>query len=146
MKIFVGGAGGFIGGHLVQYLLERQHQVVAVDIKEFSDWHQFHSHTNLRNICNDLRDNHKARITTRDCDEVYNLACNMGGIGFCEENQVDCGLSIEINTSLTKAIIENRPKKVFYSSSACVYNEMKQTEALSPALKESDAWPAQPDL
>ena len=79
-------------------------------------------------------------------DEVYNFACNMGGIGFCELNQFDCGVSIEINTTTAKLAVKYRPKKIFYSSSACVYNETKQTSADSAALKESDAWPAQPDL
>lgn len=144
--IIVLGGGGFIGGFLAKNFIDAGHNVTVVDIKDTKDWYQVHEQAN--NIVQDASkyDPMNEIFKAGKFDEVYNLACNMGGISFCELNQLDCGLSIEINTNLAKIIREHKPKKVFYSSSACVYNETKQTQSDSPALKESDAWPAQPDL
>ena len=82
---------------------------------------------------------------TEGCDEVYNLACNMGGMGFIENNKALCMLSILINTHLLMAAKEYNIKKYLYSSSACVYAADKQTETAITALKESDAYPAMPE-
>ncbi len=141
------GAGGFIGGHWVKHLLKKGYKVIAQDIKPFSEWYQIHSFTNVHSIDNsNASDLAVVTVLMYNVDEVYNFACNMGGIGFCEENHLMTGLSININTAIIKAALKHRPTKIFYSSSACVYNELKQKETDSTALKETDAWPAQPDL
>ncbi len=138
------GAGGFIGGHWVKHLLKKGYSVVAQDIKPFSEWYQIHEC--FRFELSNASDLSMVSNLMKDIDEVYNFACNMGGIAFCEGNHLLTGLSIGINTAIIKAAIQRKPKKIFYSSSACVYNETLQTETNSPSLKESDAWPAQPDL
>ena len=139
------GAGGFIGGHWVKHLLKKGYKVTAQDIKPFSEWYQIHNgvYAAANSNASDL-----AAVTALmyNVDEVYNFACNMGGIGFCENNHLMTGLSININTAIIKAALKHKPSLIFYSSSACVYNELKQRETNSPALKETDAWPAQPDL
>ncbi len=139
------GAGGFIGGHWIKHLLKKGYKVTAQDIKPFSEWYQIHNgvYAAANSNASDL-----AVVTALmyNIDEVYNFACNMGGIAFCEGNHLLTGLSIGINTAIIKAAIERKPKKIFYSSSACVYNETKQADPNSPALRETDAWPAQPDL
>ena len=73
------------------------------------------------------------------------MACNMGGMGFIENNKAECMLSVLINTNLLRASVENKVKKYFFSSSACVYNANKQKDVFVPGLKESDAYPAQPE-
>ena len=139
------GAGGFIGGHWVKHLLKKDYKVIAQDIKPFREWYQVHE--NCMNIDrSNASDLYTVSTFMKGTDEVYNFACNMGGIAFCEGNHLLTGLSININTAIIKAAIQLKPKKIFYSSSACVYNELKQTETNSPALREADAWPAQPDL
>ena len=138
------GAGGFIGGHWVRHLLKNGYRVTAQDIKPFREWYQIHDCRNVE------QSNASSEITVsrlmEETAEVYNFACNMGGIGFLEDNHLMAGLSININTAIIKAALKHKPSLIFYSSSACVYNELKQRETNSPALKETDAWPAQPDL
>ncbi len=139
------GAGGFIGGHWVKHLLKKGYKVTVQDIKPFREWYQVHE--NCMNIDrSNASDLYTVSTLMKDVDEVYNFACNMGGIAFCENNHLITGLSININTTIIKAALKHRPTKIFYSSSACVYNELKQKETDSTALKETDAWPAQPDL
>lgn len=142
---FVGGAGGFIGGFFVKSLIKKGYAVVTADIKPRHEWYQIHDEAE-NHFSTSLTDFKMVDTLIHGADEVYNFACNMGGIGFCENNHLMTGLSIEINTNLIKAALKHRPKKMFYSSSACVYNESKQTSTNNPGLKESDAWPAQPDL
>ena len=146
MNILILGGGGFIGGFMAKNKIENGHAVTVVDIKSTDEWYQVHPEAT--NIVQDAAVFKKMEsiFKTGKFDEVYNFACNMGGIGFCELNQFDCGMSIEINTTIAKLARKYKPKKVFYSSSACVYNETKQTSPDSVALKETDAWPAQPDL
>lgn len=146
MKILILGAGGFIGGFMVKNKTENGHDVTAVDIKPLTDWYQLYD--SVHNIEQDAScyENMEEIFEAGNFDEVYNFACNMGGIFFCETQQFDCGMSIEINTTVAKLARKYKPKKLFYSSSACVYNETKQNSPDVVALKESDAWPAQPDL
>lgn len=140
--ILVAGAGGFIGGHLVAQFLKEGNNVTGVDIKPFEEWYQNPRHENYSAVsyC-DLKEKRVCDQVTKDKDEVYNLAADMGGMGFIENNKALCMLSVLINTHLLQASKENGVKRYFYASSACVYNGelQKGTEA---NLKEEDAYPA----
>jgi nucleoside-diphosphate-sugar epimerase len=143
-RAVVCGGGGFIGGHLVAAL--RGHggyEVRAVDIKPFNQWHQKFSDVDSRIL--DLRDKEACRKAVRGTDVVYNLAADMGGMGFIENNKALCMLSVLINTHLLEAAREFGIERYFYASSACVYAANKQTDAANPGLKESDAYPAMPE-
>jgi len=148
MKVSITGAGGFIGGHLVNHCIEKGYEVCAYDIKPFEDW--FILNVNANNFSDkngDVTIIGVARHVVDYADEIYNLACNMGGIGFCENNHLLTGLSNSIHQNIIKSILEKEKKpKIFYSSSPCVYNENLQNTTNDVLLKESDAWPAQPDL
>lgn len=143
-KILITGAGGFIGGHLVKYFSQKSHiKVRAVDIKSLSDWQQVDK--KAENLILDLKDLKNCRIATKGIDEVYNLAANMGGMGFIEKNKALCMLNVLINTHMLIAATEAKVKRFFYSSSACVYALDKQAQTNISALKESDAYPAMPE-
>ena len=145
MNVLVAGAGGFIGGHLVKRLLdEGGHYVRTVDIKPFSQWWQVHeADVNYEKM--DLRHNIDCGCIVDRIDHVYNLAADMGGMGFIENNKADCMLSVLINTNLLQAAREAGVERYFYSSSACVYAADKQDSPDVTALKESDAYPAMPE-
>jgi GDP-D-mannose 3', 5'-epimerase len=142
--VVVTGAGGFIGGHLVSRLLQTGTvQVRAVDIKPFSQWHQmFDAAENLQLDCSRLE---SCEAATKGAWHVYNLACDMGGMGFITNNKALCMLSVLINTHMLKAALENGVERYFYSSSACVYAAGKQTNTDVTALREEDAYPAMPE-
>jgi len=141
--IVVAGGGGFIGGHLVRHFIESGEKVRSVDVKPKSDWYQLHGDADNRVLDLTLRE---ACMEAMDgASQVYNLAADMGGIGFIENNKAACMLSVLINTHLLMAAKELDVRKFFYSSSACVYAADKQTEAYVPALKEADAYPAMPE-
>ena len=142
-NILVTGAGGFIGGHLVKRLIDDGFQVVAADIKKLEDWFQLHNKS--KNYSFDLKDYDKCLKITPNIDGVFNMACNMGGMGFIENNKAECMISVLINTNLLRACIENKVKKYFYSSSACVYNAELQKDVYVKGLKEEDAYPALPE-
>ena len=142
-KILVAGGGGFIGGHLAKSLLNRGHDVRVVDVKPINQWYQ--RNEGAENIVANLEEKDACFSASEGCDEVYNLACNMGGMGFIENNKALCMLSILINTHLLMAAKEFQIKKYLYSSSACVYAADKQTDTTVTALKESDAYPAMPE-
>ena len=142
-KYLVCGAGGFIGGHLVKDLIKSGNEVVCADIKPMEYWFQFYD-TN-KNYSLDLKEYENCLKITEGVDYIYNMACNMGGMGFIENNKAECMLSVLINTNLLRACLVNKVKKYFFSSSACVYNGTKQTSTFIPGLKESDAYPAQPE-
>lgn len=148
-QILVAGAGGFIGGFLVKRLVDEGNIVYAVDIKPLKDWYQIHNCFNFPNL--DLKnfDNCNSLFIptgrTEGIDEVYNLAADMGGMGFIENNKALCMLSVLINTNLLMTSKEAGVKRFFYASSACVYNGDKQQDSLNPGLKESDAYPALPE-
>ena len=143
MKFLVTGAGGFIGGHLVNDLMAEGHEVVCADIKPEEYWFQYFSKN--KNYSFDLKDYDNCLKATQDVDGVYNMACNMGGMGFIENNKAECMLSVLINTNLLRACVVNNVKKYFFSSSACVYNAEKQKKIFIDGLKESDAYPAEPE-
>ncbi len=143
-KILVAGAGGFIGGWLVRDLLQKGHKsVVAVDIKPISEWYQVFESADNRVA--DLREYRNCFEVMDDVEVVYNLAADMGGMGFIENNKALCMLSVLINTNLIEIARLNNVKKYFYASSACVYRQGMQLEAHNLGLKESDAYPADPE-
>ncbi len=138
--IIVAGAGGFIGGHLTKALNTMGHKVRAVDIKPLNTWYQVHP--GVDNLVLDLRDKQNCHQAVNGCNEVFNLAADMGGMGFIETHKAACMLSVLINTHMLMASKDCGIDRFFYASSACVYNGEKQTDADNPGLKESDAYPA----
>ena len=142
-KYLICGAGGFIGGHLVSYLLKQGNEVVCADIKPLEFWFQLFK--NNKNYSLDLKEYDNCLKITEGVDYIYNMACNMGGMGFIENNKAECMLSVLINTNLLRACLINKVKKYFFSSSACVYNADKQKNNFIKGLKESDAYPAMPE-
>lgn len=143
-KVVVTGAGGFIGGHLVEYLLSKGYNdIVAADIKPLEHWYQ--KHKEVKNISTDVSVYENCLQITKGSGEVYNLAADMGGMGFIENNKALCMLSVLTNTHMLMASRENGVKKYFFSSSACVYAADKQTRTDITALKEEDAYPAMPE-
>ncbi len=139
-KVVVAGAGGFIGGHLAKKLNEMAHQVRAVDIKPLNQWYQMTP--GVENFILDLKLKENCYQAVHGFNEVYNLAADMGGMGFIETHKAACMISVLINTHLLMAARDEGVNRYFYSSSACVYNGEKQTDPDNPGLKESDAYPA----
>ena len=143
-KILIVGAGGFIGGHLVKKLLDNGNSIVSTDIKSKEYWFQdFENAENYYSM--DMKDINNCRKVTKNIDYVFNMACNMGGMGFIENNKAECMLSVLINTNLLIACKERGIKKYFFSSSACAYNKTKQEKVFIEGLKEGDAYPADPE-
>jgi GDP-D-mannose 3', 5'-epimerase len=142
--ILVAGAGGFIGGWLVRHLHEEGYtDLRAVDIKPLDEWHQVLPGVPSRPA--DLRSLEACEEAVRGVQHVYNLACDMGGMGFIEANRALCMVSVLINTHLLMAGKEQGVERHFYSSSACVYNIDLQRESTVTALREEDAYPALPE-
>lgn len=140
-KILICGAGGFIGGHLVSHFLKQGHKNIrAVDIKPLNQWYQ--KFDSVENLQLDLEKEDNCAVAANDAKIIYNLAANMGGMGFIENNKTLCMLSVLINTHLLLAAKKNNAEKFFFSSSACVYNGDKQKDPNITALKEEDAYPA----
>jgi len=139
-RIVVAGAGGFIGGHLVKELTRKGNKVRAVDIKPLNEWYQISEDAD--NLVLDLRIRENCYMAVNGYNEVFNLAADMGGMGFIENNKAACMISVLINTHLLLAAKECGIDRFFYASSACVYNGDKQTDPANPGLKESDAYPA----
>jgi GDP-D-mannose 3',5'-epimerase len=143
-KAVVCGAGGFIGGHLVQTLLNNGVDVIrAVDIKPLNDWYQ--SSNDVENLSLDLKDTESCLKAAKGTTVVFQLAADMGGMGFIENNKALCMLSVLTNTHMLIAARDQGVERFFYSSSACVYNAEKQTSPNVVALKEEDAYPAMPE-
>ena len=142
-RILIAGGGGFIGGHLAGSLLAKGHQVVVADIKRLDQWYQVHGEA--ENHVLNLEEKQACYEVMEGCDEVYNLACNMGGMGFIEFNRALCMISVLINTHLLMGARDLGVKGFFYASSACVYPDYRQDDTDVMALKESDAYPAQPE-
>jgi GDP-D-mannose 3', 5'-epimerase len=140
MSILVAGAGGFIGGQLVRDLEEQGFDVRAVDRKPFDEW--YYRSSAAENVTCDLKNKEDCYRVTRRIEQVYNLAADMGGMGFIEHNRALCMLSVLINTHLLLASHHNDVARFFFSSSACVYPYYRQSETHIEALKESDAYPA----
>ncbi len=142
--VLVTGAGGFIGGHLVADLLKRGFSHVrAVDIKPFEEWYQRFPKADNRQL--DLRERAACMAAAKGADIVFNLAADMGGMGFIETHKAECMLSVLINTHMLLAAREGGCRRYFFASSACVYAADKQTSSEVVALKEEDAYPAMPE-
>ena len=139
--IVVTGAGGFIGGHLVRDLHKNGNKRIrAVDVKPTHQWYQ--QLTDVECIVGDLKDKDRASAVCQGARWVYNLAADMGGMGFIEAHKVECMLSVLINTHLLMAARDCGVERFFFSSSACVYAAGKQRDPNVTALKEEDAYPA----
>jgi nucleoside-diphosphate-sugar epimerase len=142
--VVVTGAGGFIGGHLVRELQKRGHaKIRAVDVKPLGEWYQ--KIPGVENQVGDLSLLEACRAAAKGARTIYNLAADMGGMGFIETHKAECMLSVLINTHMLMAAKEAGSKQFFFSSSACVYNGDKQTDPNVTALKEGDAYPALPE-
>src|SRR5438132_766927 len=144
-KVAICGGGGFIGGHLADDLIRKGFKHIrVVDVKPKSDWYQVHPEA--ENIIGDMNLRGAAFDAVKGMDVVFNLACNMGGMGFIELNKGLCMISVLINTHLLMGAREHGVKRFFYASSACVYNADKQREKKRETfLKEEDAYPAMPE-
>ena len=145
-NILVCGGGGFIAGHLAKDLQKQGHNVRVVDKKPLEQWYQPVEGTEQLVLDLELREN--CMKAAEGMDMVYNLACNMGGMGFIENNHALCMLSVLINVHMLVAAKEHGIKDFLYSSSACAYPTFKQTEiksASDQALAEPDAYPADPE-
>ena len=118
-------------------------EVVCADIKPFEYWFQLFDE--CKNYSFDLKEYENCLTASKDVDYIYNMACNMGGMGFIENNKAECMLSVLINTNMLRASIKNNVSKYFFSSSACVYNGSKQQSTFIEGLKETDAYPAEPE-
>ena len=142
--VVVTGSGGFIGGHLVADLVDRGYKWVrSVDIKPLDDWYQVVP--GVDNIQADLKDKDACYRATREARFVFNLAADMGGMGFIETHKAECMLSVLINTNMLLAAKDYGVERFFFSSSACVYAADKQTSPDVTPLKEGDAYPAMPE-
>jgi len=139
--VLVTGAGGFIGGNLVASLRAQGYKRIrAVDIKPLPHWYQRFG--DVENLSLDLNEKLNCETSAKGARDIYNLAANMGGMGFIEKNKALCMLSVLINTHMLQAARKYGVARYFYSSSACVYNGDKQTSFEAPLLKEADAYPA----
>ncbi len=142
--VVVGGGGGFIGGHLIADLQKQGYtKIRSVDIKPFDEWWQ--KHEGVENLQLDLQLKHSCEEALEGAGLVINLAADMGGMGFIENNKALCMLSVLINTHMLQAAVKHNINKFFYASSACVYAEDKQKCEDVIALKEADAYPAMPE-
>jgi GDP-D-mannose 3', 5'-epimerase len=139
--IVITGAGGFIGGNLVRYFRDRGFtRIRAVDKKPLYEWYL--RVPEAESLCLDCSDGVNCRRVCEDAVEVYNLAADMGGMGFIERFRVECLRSILINTHMIEAAWRAGARRYFFSSSACAYNTLLQQDPKVRALKESDAYPA----
>ena len=142
--VLVAGGGGFIGGHFVSKLRSLAGvRIRAIDVKPFDDWYQLFD--DVENIQLDLQKIEACHQAVQGVSDVYQLAAEVGGIGFIENNKTACMLSVLTNTHMLMASQEARVERFFYASSACLYNAEKQTKAAATPLREEDAYPAMPE-
>ncbi|MCJ7439081.1 MAG: NAD-dependent epimerase/dehydratase family protein [Acidimicrobiia bacterium] len=141
--VVVAGGGGFIGGWLARSLVEAGAAVRVVDIKPLDEWHQ--RFDDAENLVLDLRDADACRTAVAGTKWVFDLACNMGGMGFIESHKAECMLSVLIGTHLLVAARDEGVERFFFSSSACVYAAAKQESPDVEPLREADAYPAMPE-
>jgi nucleoside-diphosphate-sugar epimerase len=143
-EVLVAGGGGFIGGWLVRSLHDQGYtNVRVVDSKPMSNWYQVFD--DYDNQVLDLKDAQNCKTAMKGKNQVFNMAADMGGMGFIELHKAECMLSVLINTNLLQAAKAEGIERFFYASSACVYAADKQETPNVPALKESDAYPAMPE-
>lgn len=144
-RILVCGAGGFIGGHLVSSLKKQGHYVIGADLK----YHQYKESDADEFYIRDLRDTRTVEhLVTESIDEIYQLAADMGGAGFISTGDNDANImhnSAMINLNILDAMVKRGIRKVFYTSSACVYPEYNQLDPDNPLCSEESAYPAEPD-
>ncbi len=139
--IVIAGGGGFIGGSLARYFRDQGfNRIRAIDKKPLPDWHQVVP--DVETLCLDLSREENCRRACEGAAEVYNMAADMGGMGFIERFRIECLRSILINTHLIEAAYRAGARRYFFSSSACVYNTELQKDPRVRALRESDAYPA----
>jgi nucleoside-diphosphate-sugar epimerase len=139
--IVITGAGGFIAGNLVLYFKKKGFtNIRAVDKKPLYEWY-LHV-PGVENLCRDVSNEDNCRRVCEGAVEVYNLAADMGGMGFIERFRVECLRSVLINTHMIEAAYKAGARRYFFSSSACAYNTLLQQDPNVRALKESDAYPA----
>jgi nucleoside-diphosphate-sugar epimerase len=139
--IVIAGAGGFIGGALTRHFYQLGFtRIRAIDKKPLPDWYQ--RVQGVENLCMDLSEKENCIQAVQGAVEVYNLAADMGGMGFIERYRVECLRSVLINTHMIEAAYRAGVERYFFSSSACVYNTQLQKDPHARALKESDAYPA----
>jgi nucleoside-diphosphate-sugar epimerase len=139
--VVVTGGGGFIGGSLVADLRRQGYtKIRSVDIKPFEEWYQIFD--DVENLSLDLNLKENCETAASGAYQIFNLAANMGGMGFIEKNKALCMLSVLINTHMLQAAKLHGVARYFYASSACVYNGDKQKDFDNPGLKEEDAYPA----
>ncbi len=139
--IVIAGAGGFIAGSLARYFHDQGFtRIRAIDKKPLPEWYQVTE--GVESLCLDLSDDYNCRKACQGAVEVYNLAADMGGMGFIERFRIECLRSILINTHMIEAAYRAGAQRYFYSSSACAYNVELQKDPNVRALKESDAYPA----
>jgi len=139
--ILITGAGGFIGGSLAAYFLKKGFtNIRAVDKKPLPEWYQ--RHPGVDNLSMDCSNEDVCKRVCENAVEVYNLAADMGGMGFIERFRIECLRSILINTHMIEAAWRAGTRRYFYSSSACAYNTLLQQTPDVVALKEADAYPA----
>ncbi len=142
-EILVTGAGGFIAGHLVATLRRSGARIRAVDLKPLDSWYQRFDDVDNRQL--DLRRREACIEACAGIQDIYQLACDMGGMGFIENNKALCMLSVLINTHMLEAARDSGAQRFFFSSSACVYNADKQRGSEVTPLREADAYPALPE-
>jgi nucleoside-diphosphate-sugar epimerase len=139
--IVITGAGGFIAGALTRYFAERGFtRIRAIDKKPLPNWYQ--RVPGVESLSMDLSEKDHCIRAVEGAAEVYNLAADMGGMGFIERFRVECLRSILVNTHLIEAAYRAGAQRYFFSSSACAYNTELQKDPHARALKESDAYPA----
>ncbi len=139
--IVITGAGGFIAGNLVRYFSKKGFtRIRAVDKKPLCEWYL--RVPGAENLCLDVSEEGNCRRVCEGAVEVYNLAADMGGMGFIERFRVECLRSILVNTHMVEAAYRAGTRRYFFSSSACAYNILLQQDPKVRALKESDAYPA----
>jgi len=139
--IVIGGAGGFIAGSLARYFHDRGFtRIRAIDKKPLPEWYQ--RVPGVENLCLDLSQEKNCKRACEGAVEVYNLAADMGGMGFIEKFRIECLRSILVNTHMIEAAYRAGAQRYFFSSSACAYNTTLQEDPNVTALKETDAYPA----